>query len=377
MNNRLAQRLHNKSLGKDVAFVVLDAETQRVVASRLADKPMLPASNMKIVTAINTLSTMPPTQAFTTSVFPSAEPGHVILQGGGDPLLTTKNLRALADQTAAVIDHAAPVVVDTDVNLLPKSSKGPGWTNGYIPSVVSPVVALGRLGDYSRIPVQHARDTFVSELRAAGVQVSVGGEVDVPSGTTPLVSISPHTVADAVRLMLRDSENNIAELLYRHVALATGHPATWKGAEQAALANLDALGIDRTAVTLADGSGVSRNDRLTAVTLASLLRLASATDPARYSTMFDPGAMPTSGVDGTLASRLHRYSAKPSACAKGLIRAKTGTLFDTIALSGTASDADGRLKIFSFLVNDRPQRTTPLQTRQAVDGLAATVTGCW
>ena len=268
-------------------------------------------------------------------------------------------------------------MVDTDVNLLPKATDGPGWTRGYVPSVVTPVVALARLGDYSRTPIQHARDSFIDELRAKGVQVSAGGEVDVPAGTAPLTSISPHTVANAVHLMLRDSENNVAELLYRHVALATGHPATWHGAEQAALANLDILGIDRNAVILADGSGVSRKDRLTALTLASLLRLASATDPTRFSVMFDAGSLPTSGVDGTLDSRFHRYSTKPSVCARGLIRAKTGTLFDTIALSGTASDADGRLKIFSFLVNDRPQRVSPLQTRQAVDGLAATVTGCW
>jgi len=73
VNNRIAQRLHNKSLGKDVSLVVIDAETQRIVASRLADKPMLPASNMKIVTAINTLSTMQPTQAFTTSVYGGSE----------------------------------------------------------------------------------------------------------------------------------------------------------------------------------------------------------------------------------------------------------------------------------------------------------------
>ena len=177
--------------------------------------------------------------------------------------------------------------------------------------------------------------------------------------------------------MLLDSENNIAELLYRHVALATGHAPTWAGSQQAALANLDALGIDRTALKLDDGSGVSRDDRLTALTLALLLRLASTGDPGRFSVMLEPGALPTSGVDGTLASRLHRYSTKPSSCARGDIRAKTGTLFDTIALSGITHDVDGQSKVFSFLVNDRPQSVTPLKTRQALDGLAATVTGCW
>ncbi len=377
VNSRIAQRLHNKAIGSDVALVVMDADSQRIIASHNADTPMLPASNMKIITAVNALSTMAPTQAFTTTVFNGAQPGHITLQGGADPLLTARNLRALADQTAALLDHTQPLVVDTDVNLLPKASNGPGWTKGYMPYVVSPVSALAKLGDYSRSPVAHARDTFIAQLRSQGLNVSAGAEVDVPAEAVAVTSISSHTVADAVHLMLLDSENNVAELLYRHVALATGHPGTWAGAEQAALANFDALGIDRRALTLVDGSGVSRKDRLTALTLASVLRLASTTDPARYAVMFDPGSLPTSGVDGTLDDRLHRYSSTPSACARGAIRAKTGTLFDTIALSGVTHDVDGRAKTFSFLVNDRPQAVSPLKTRQALDGLAATVTGCW
>ncbi|MDP2014020.1 MAG: D-alanyl-D-alanine carboxypeptidase, partial [Actinomycetota bacterium] len=377
VNSRISQRLHNKAIGKDVALVVMDAESQRIIASRDADTPMLPASNMKIVTAVNALSTMSPTQTFTTAVFNGTQPGHITLQGGADPLLTARNLRSLADQTAALLDHAQPLVVDTDVNLLPRASNGPGWTKGYVPYVVAPVSALAKLGDYSRSPVAHARDTFIDQLRTQGLNVTPGTEIDVPAGTPALTSISPHTVADAVHLMLLDSENNVAELLYRHVALATGHAATWSGAEQAALANFDILGIDRRALTLADGSGLSRKDRLTALSLAALLRLASTTDPSRYAVMFDPGSMPTSGVDGTLDDRFHRYSSKPSACARGAIRAKTGTLFDTIALSGVTHGVDGRAKIFSFLVNDRPQGVSPLKTRQAVDGLAATVTGCW
>ena len=62
---------------------------------------------------------------------------------------------------------------------------------------------------------------------------------------------------------------------------------------------------------------------------------------------------------------------------RGLLRAKTGTLFDTIGLSGLAVGKDGRLKAFSYLVNSRPQKVSPLTTRRNVDKLAATVTGCY
>ena len=377
INSKLAQRLKNRAIGKSLAYVVMDTTSGNVVASRNSDTPMLPASNMKIITATNALSTMPPTQTFTTSVFSEPSAGRIVLQGGGDPLLTKKNVKELAAKTAALVDHTQPLVVDTDLNRFAPPTNGPGWTKGYVPSVVSPVSPLALYGDYTRTPAEHVVTLFLQELTHLGVTATQGSEFDVAADAIAIASVSPHTVADAVHLMLLDSENNVAEILFRQVALATMHPATWQGASEAAIANLNLLGINTMNLTLADGSGVSRSDRLTAMTLANVLRLTSATDPARFSVMFEPGAMPTSGVDGTLKAKFHRYTTAPSSCAAGKIRAKTGTLHDTIALSGTTHDADGQLKAFSFLVNKRPTSVIPLRTRQAIDGLAATITGCW
>lgn len=374
---KLTERWRNKAIGTDLSYVVMDANSQRVIASRNASKPMLPASNMKIITATNSLATMSPTQTFTTAVFPGIQAGHVVLQGGGDPLLSKKNLKTLATNLAATLDRTQPVVIDTDLNLFSEPTNGPGWTKGYVPSVVSPVTPLAIYGDYSRTPSIHAIDTFMNALNKLGVQASRGTHLDVPAGTSPLASISPHTVADAVHIMLLDSENNVAENLYRHVAIATGHPGSWQGASDAAVASLSGLGINTTDLRLDDGSGLSRSDRLTAIALANVLRYVSATDPARFAVMFDSGAMPNAGIDGTLKAKFNRFTTAPSLCAKGNIRAKTGTLHDTIALSGTTHDGDGQLKVFSFLVNHRPTRVIPLRTRQAVDGLAATITGCW
>lgn len=377
INLKLAQRLKNRAIGKDLAYVVMNSTSGQVIASRNPDKAMLPASNMKIITATNALSTMAPTQTFTTSVFPHTTAGRIVLQGGGDPLLTKKNLKELAAKTAALVDHTQPLIVDTDLNLFAPPSNGPGWTKGYVPSVVSPVTPLAIYGDYSRTPTEHAVKVFLQELNRLGVTATKGGEVDVPAEVAAIASVNPHTVADAVHLMLLDSENNVAEILFRQIAVATLHPATWQGASEAALANLSVLGIDTTNLTIADGSGVSRADRLTAMSLVKVLRLTSTTDPVRFAVMFDAGSMPTAGVDGTLKAKYHRYTTAPSSCAAGNIRAKTGTLHDTITLSGTTHDADGQLKVFSFLVNHRPTRVIPLRTRQAVDGLAATITGCW
>jgi D-alanyl-D-alanine carboxypeptidase len=87
--------------------------------------------------------------------------------------------------------------------------------------------------------------------------------------------------------------------------------------------------------------------------------------------------MPVSGQTGTLATAYGRYVTKHARCAQGDVHAKTGSLFDTIALSGVAETTSGGERLFSLLVNDRPQRYSALSTRQALDGLTATITGCW
>jgi D-alanyl-D-alanine carboxypeptidase/D-alanyl-D-alanine-endopeptidase (penicillin-binding protein 4) len=130
-------------------------------------------------------------------------------------------------------------------------------------------------------------------------------------------------------------------------------------------------------MALLDGSGLSRKDRVTPRFLIDVLRLARVTDPARFAVMFEDEAMPVAGRSGTLDDRYGRFVTRQSRCAAGDVRAKTGTLFDTVGLSGVATTSTGRERVFSILVNDRPQRFSTLSTRQAVDGLAATIAGCW
>ncbi len=56
-------------------------------------------------------------------------------------------------------------------------------------------------------------------------------------------------------VMLSESENNVAEVLFRQVALASGLPPTWDGAREAVHRVLASLGIDATGMNLLDGSG--------------------------------------------------------------------------------------------------------------------------
>lgn len=372
----VTKRLDNPRLGGNVALLAVDATTGEVVSDHGAERLMRPASNMKIVTAVTALAALGPDTRFVTRVRAGATPTDIVLEGGGDPLLSTKDLRRLATRTAKALPAGVPVVVHVDDDLFPDTPKAPGWTGSYIPSVAASVEALARVWDYSRDPSANAAAVFVAQLTRKGVPATLGPDADAGEGAV-LAETPGTTVADAVRVMLRISENNVAEVLYRQVARAVGQPADWAGAQAAAEQVLRSLGVDPTGMALLDGSGLSRKDRVSPRFLVDVVRVARVVDPARFAVMFEDEAMPIGGRSGTLDDRYGRFVTRQSRCAAGEVRAKTGTLFDTVGLSGVVTTTAGGERLFSILVNDRPQRFSTLSTRQAVDGLAATINGCW
>ena len=373
----IERRLHDPRIGRDVALIVIDAGTGAVIAAHDADRPMQAASNMKLVTATNALATMGPDKRFATRVLAGSRPSEIVIQGGGDPLLSRGDLQTLADRAAAKLKPGSRVTVHVDGDLFPHPSRAPGWVDQYLGNSVGMTQALAIRRDRSTHPSRTAAEVFTERLRADGIRAHLAGNEDAAADATVIASVRGHSVASAVATMLRESDSGIAEVLFRQVAIAVGRTPTWRGARRAAMESLRALGLDPGAVVLVDGSGLSRNDRLTPRFLATLLRLIRVTDRGRFSSIFEPTALPTSGRSGTLDTRYGRYASTPSKCAAGDVRAKTGTILGTIALSGTARTVFGGLRIFSIIVNDRPQRYSALSTRQAVDGLAATITGCW
>ena len=120
----ITKRLDNPRLGTDVALLAIDAATGEIVSDRDSGRLMLPASNMKIVTAVTTLAALGPQARFTTRVRAGATPTDIVLEGGGDPLLSTKDLRKLANATAKVLPAGTPVVVHVDDDLLPRHRSG-------------------------------------------------------------------------------------------------------------------------------------------------------------------------------------------------------------------------------------------------------------
>ncbi len=188
----------------------------------------------------------------------------------------------------------------------------------------------------------------------------------------PVAQHKSAPLSDIVKKMLKTSDNNIAETLLRMSAVELGKPGTFEAGTALVRQVLNSYGISLDNFEMHDGSGLSRADRIPAATLAQLLD-AITESPALGSIL---EGLPVSGEAGaSLGPEWGRFDDPNSECAVGKVHAKTGTLTGAIALSGVTRTDDGDWLIFSFIENN--STADPSDIKDAMDGLAATVNGCW
>ena len=377
MVTNLGTRVLDQRLGANVSGVVLDSASDRTLWDHNGATALMPASNTKLATATAALTVLGPDHRFTTQVVYGN--GTLTLVGGGDRTLTGADLAEMASTAVAGLKAAGltSVKVAVDDSLFPEPTLANGWNTGYYPDSVAPVRALVVDGRHVEDTSLDAGQLFAQKLTAAGV--GVDGAVTRATASTGDVPVAQHrsaALSDIVHKMIKVSDNDIAETLLRATALAAGRPATFEGGTEVVRQVLSLqYGVSLDHFEIYDGSGLSRANRIPAATLAEILEL--LTEP-RYDRTLGSirDGLPVAGEAGsTLGPEWGRFDDANSKCAVGKVRAKTGTLTGAIALSGLTQGKDGKWKVFSFVENG--STADPNAIKDAMDGLAATVNGCW
>ncbi|MFJ8176955.1 D-alanyl-D-alanine carboxypeptidase/D-alanyl-D-alanine-endopeptidase [Streptomyces sp. NPDC094469] len=375
----LGPLLDASALGGTRTAVVVDVATGRRLYDAGADTALTPASTTKIATAVSALSALGPDHRITTRV--ALEPGtrEAVLIGGGDPTLTARakadgwaSLRTLAARTATSLTARGirQVTLSYDTTLYSGPDLHPIGVNDNL-ARVSPLMAdEGRTdgsfsGPVARVsdPAADAARKFAGFLTAAGIKTSAPGTSKASGRAETLATVTSPPLSAIVERMLTNSDNDIAEALARQTALAGGGPASFAGGADAIRARLSALGLPMTGASFHDGSGLDRDDRLTANLLTALLVKAADADRPGLRPVLT--GLPVAGFTGTLSTRYTDGAA-------GVVRAKTGTLTGVNTLAGTVVDKDGRLLAFAFLAADT---TSPLDAQEALDRTATALAG--
>nr|WP_307057225.1 D-alanyl-D-alanine carboxypeptidase/D-alanyl-D-alanine-endopeptidase [Streptomyces achromogenes] len=377
----LTPLLADPVLGARHAAGVVDVATGRRLYGAGAGTGLTPASTTKIATAVAALSAMGGEHRLTTRTVLEPDTKELVLVGGGDPTLTARDddgagwagLRTLAASTAAALKKRGltHVTLSYDTTLYAGSEVHPIGPNGNLARVTALSADEGRPDDSTSGPVTRVPDpaadatrTFAAFLKADGITTTPPGPSKATTRAKSLASVSSPPLSVLVERMLTNSDNDIAEALARHTALATGVRADFAGGGAAVRARLKKLGLPTAGVRIMDGSGLDRQDRITANLLTALL--VKAADPARPDLRPVLTGLPVAGFTGTLADRYADGAA-------GVVRAKTGTLTGVNALAGTVVDQDGRLLAFAFLAAGT---TDPGAAQAALDRAATALAGC-
>jgi D-alanyl-D-alanine carboxypeptidase/D-alanyl-D-alanine-endopeptidase (penicillin-binding protein 4) len=196
---------------------------------------------------------------------------------------------------------------------------------------------------------------------AAGVDVSQLVKLHAPYQPVEITSYQSPPFSLVAAQTLKPSQNLYTELILRTLGKTYVPPASTEppGAGQttedlgleAVKAFLTSAGIRPDSLVLSDGSGLSRNDMITAEASVQLLTFMSR---HRYADVFR-SALPIAGVDGTLRTRLRGTPAENN------LRAKTGSLSSAASLAGYVTTAAGEKLAFSIMVNNYESGVEPRQ----------------
>lgn len=349
---------------------VLNAADGQLMFDRDSATASQTASSMKVLTAAAALQVLGPDFRAATRVVAGAEAGTMVLVGGGDLTLTrlpsgqepvytgAAHLDDLAAKARTAWDARFPgtpvsrIVLDSSYfggttwgDTWPPTERGTGWLSHITALQVDadradPRVFLSPRGDD---PVGRAGSAFAEYF--GGVSVEQG---TAPAGAAELASVFSQPLSTLIPQFLIPSDNSLAEMIARHVAIELGVGNTIDALATAIPQALQVYGVSTSGLRIADGSGMSRNNAVPPSYFTSLFLQINAREGA-LGIIRD--GLPVAGQSGTL-----NYSNRffgDNAVARGHVRAKSGSISSAYTLTGIIDAADGSTLIFAIYATGR------------------------
>ena len=304
-----------------------------------------PASTMKLLTAITALDVLGSDYQFSTSLYYKGTisgrtlQGDLYCVGGMDPAFSSDDLKAFAESLDRLgIDTIAGCIV-ADTSMKDTLKWGEGWCWDDDNPTLSPLLvdrkaaSAAQLEKALGIEVRGARCEVRDEMREVrGARCEVRDAV--------LVCERKRSIGQILERMMKDSDNLYAESVYYQIAAMTGRPAKAVYAQRLEKALIERTGLESSRYRLADGSGLSLYNYLSAELEVRLLRYAY--QHRQVYSMLLP-SLPIAGEDGTLKRRMRGTRAA------GNVQAKTGTLTGVISLAGYCTASNGHRLCFAIM----------------------------
>lgn len=337
----LEKFLASKSVSAgSTAVLIQDLKSGELLAEHNVGTPLLPASIMKTVTIAGLLREKGPDERFHTLVYADGSiegntiDGDLLIIGGGDPTLGANcepPSADIADELIAALQHKGITTINGDLRIDTSLYSGPACPPSWMAGDLNESYGTGshalnfrRNASGSRA-VKNPESVFLSyldsKIRGAGINIAGGTKIgeyglsEIEESTLLLDHISDK-YSEVMRSCMMRSDNLFAETFLRAFALARGKKGSTSAGATEMYDYWKAAGIPVGGVTLIDGSGLSRSNRVTAQFMNGILRTMS--DDEEYASF-----MPLAGQEGTLSdflkgTELDAYVAMKTGSMKGI-----------------------------------------------------------
>ena len=322
-----------------VAVMVYDLTADSVCYRHNERQLLRPASTMKLVTAITALDQLGPQYDFKTDIYYTGQikgrtlVGNIYCVGGFDPTLTMGDVTdmALSVQQLGIDSIAGKLVADRTMK--EQLDYGEGWCwDDENPLLTA--LSIGRKDIFLT--------TFAEEVARLGINLENVRLVEgrLPANARHLTTIR-HNISLVLDRMMKKSDNFYAEAVFYQTA-ASVRKSLAKATDATGVTRklLKRLGLQADTYRLADGSGLSLYNYVSAELLCTLLKYAWNSPMIHDALWF---SLPIAGVDGTLENRMLNTAAD------GNVRAKTGTLTGISSLAGYCKAKNGHQLCFSII----------------------------
>jgi len=323
------------------AMILIDGTTGQVLYEKNISSQRKPASVMKVLAGAVTLDYLDPQSIFNTTVTIAPEKKTVVIQGSLDPWIS------LNHDVARKMGRASLPHMGTSTLAAVKKANGGSLKNYKV------IYNSLYYQDVANLKEFWAKRGFKPAFKAVS-----SGDAYAAQGDLVASENSP-TVAEILDWMMLWSDNLLADRLASLASRAAGYSASIKGVDTIFRKLLAQYQIDDSKLVVADASGLSKKNKITAKLMGELLY--KIRNEERYALLYD--SLPIGGVSGTLLERF--TTTAPSAV--GLVRAKTGTLNGTATLAGYVQSSDQEY-VFVTLADDIPKGNAALdKARAAID----------
>ena len=335
----------SKSLA-DPAILVLDPTDRSELHWNRPDSPSIPASVLKILTSFTALTYLGGSRQFVTSVHTIESSTSLVIIGQKDPWLTM--YRSVSAK------YGPAYAPDLILKNLPKDELKEGkrikreiFYSGLYPSDLAGLTAI--------LKERNVRLTFTPVTKSQAELLAFEQTYQI---------LSP-SVNEMVKFAVLFSDNRLSQRLAEHAALAHGYKKNAKGLQQTFQDALLSKTIGIDGLVIKDGSGLSKENRVTARTVVSLLT--AIRNSPEYAAIYE--GLPKSGKTGTLKTRYKKTAPE----AVGLIRAKTGWVNGTVSLAGYITAGEKEL-VFAVLADRIPRYYSATErARASIDRMVASL----